>query len=165
VTDYTVVVRVRSTVNPATLLGPTPSNYSALLRPNVTTPVSAVTDGTSNTIALVESAGNPNRYAMGRPTGDRVASAGIWADHRTPFVFDGCNPADPLHSGADSATAATRTMPLNCINDQEIYAFHAGGANFVFGDGSVRFVRQTVTIGVMAALITRANGEVLPGDL
>jgi prepilin-type processing-associated H-X9-DG protein len=53
---------------------------------------------------------------------------------------------------------------LNCTNDGEPYGFHTGGANVLRCDGSVQFIRETVSIGVMAALLTRANGEVLPGD-
>ena len=51
---------------------------------------------------------------------------------------------------------------MNCTNNGEMYSFHTSGANVVYGDGSVRFLRQNVAIGVMAALITRAGGEVLP---
>ena len=128
---------------------------------SVLIPIAQVPDGTSNTILFVEMAGNPDEYAMGTRTGNQVAAAGIWADHRTPFVFDGCDPANPTASQT-SGSAATRTMSMNCTNNQEIYSFHSGGANFVFGDGSVRFLKQSIQVGVMAALITRAGGEVLP---
>jgi prepilin-type N-terminal cleavage/methylation domain-containing protein/prepilin-type processing-associated H-X9-DG protein len=163
VTDYTVIIRVRSTVNATTLLGTTPSNFSAMLQPNVTMPIVNVTDGTSNTVMFVESAGNPAEYAMGKATGvAKIGAAGLWADHRNGIVLDGCNPADPVNSGITSANSAVRTMAMNCWNDDEVYSFHTGGANFVFGDGSVRFVNQTISIGILAALVTRANGEVIP---
>ena len=45
-----------------------------------------------------------------------------------------------------------------------MYSFHTGGANALLADGSVRFVRQTVPIRVLAALVTRAGGEVLGHD-
>jgi prepilin-type processing-associated H-X9-DG protein len=37
----------------------------------------------------------------------------------------------------------------------EVYAFHAGGVNVVFGDGSVRFLDEDIAIGTLTALITR----------
>jgi len=53
---------------------------------------------------------------------------------------------------------------VNCVNDKEIYSFHAGGANVCMGDGSVRFLRATTTLDVVLMLLTRDRGEVLPGD-
>jgi prepilin-type processing-associated H-X9-DG protein len=38
---------------------------------------------------------------------------------------------------------------------------HAGGANFLFADGSVRFLRYEAD-AVLAALATRSGGEVFP---
>jgi hypothetical protein len=34
--------------------------------------------------------------------------------------------------------------------------------NAVFADGSVRFIRDSISIRTYAALITRAGGEVIP---
>ena len=41
---------------------------------------------------------------------------------------------------------------------------HPGGANFVFGDGSVRFVKQTINLVTYRAIGTRGNGEVFSAD-
>ncbi len=41
----------------------------------------------------------------------------------------------------------------------EIYAFHPGGANAVFADGSVRMLSVGIEIEVIAALITRAGQD------
>lgn len=41
----------------------------------------------------------------------------------------------------------------------------SGGVNVCFGDGSVRFVRDSVQIGTWRAMATRAGGETLGNDL
>lgn len=38
---------------------------------------------------------------------------------------------------------------------------HSGGANFCLCDGSVRFIRQTITQQTLCALSTRLGGEVI----
>ena len=179
VTDYYVINRIRAEV--ANTLVPNPgSGWSAALQPNITTAMTSISDGTSNTLMFVESAGNPQLYNMGR-RGSLVATAtaytttqgaGIWADHRTPITYDGCNPNTggayaPTNSAvppAVGAAVATRTRAINCTNDEEVYSFHSGGANVVRCDGSVSFIRDSITVPMLAALVTRANGEVLPSD-
>ncbi|MGE3821357.1 MAG: DUF1559 domain-containing protein [Isosphaeraceae bacterium] len=41
---------------------------------------------------------------------------------------------------------------------------HPGGVNFLFTDGSVKFLKQTINTGVYRALSTRSNGEVVSAD-
>jgi len=41
---------------------------------------------------------------------------------------------------------------------------HPGGANFLFGDGSVRFLKNTIAPGVLKALSTPAGGESISPD-
>jgi prepilin-type processing-associated H-X9-DG protein len=50
---------------------------------------------------------------------------------------------------------------MNCSNNSEVYSFHPGGANFIFADGSVRFIQETISLTTLAQLITRAGGEVV----
>ena len=40
-------------------------------------------------------------------------------------------------------------------------SYHSGGVNLVFGDGSVRFIKDSVALPVWRALGTRNGGEVL----
>ena len=41
---------------------------------------------------------------------------------------------------------------------------HSGGANTLFGDGSVKFIKSTIGLQTWWALGTRANGEAISGD-
>ena len=113
-----------------------------------------VSDGTSNTLLITEDAGRPNVFRASGTTNGRFSGGG-WADRDNEFITHGF-------------TADGKTNPgpcaVNCTNDNEIYAFHTGGANIVFGDGSVHFLSSSVDIRIVAALITRAGGEVVPGD-
>ena len=43
-------------------------------------------------------------------------------------------------------------------------SFHPGGVNALFADGSVRFVKDTISPTVWHALGTRAGGEVVSAD-
>ena len=58
-------------------------------------------------------------------------------------------------------TAFFGPCAVNCTNDREVYSFHTGGANVVFADGHVHFLRESINIRVLARLITRAGGEVV----
>jgi prepilin-type processing-associated H-X9-DG protein len=48
----------------------------------------------------------------------------------------------------------------NCGPNDEIFSFHTGGAQAVFADGHVAFLRDSLSAPVVAALVSRANGEV-----
>ena len=41
---------------------------------------------------------------------------------------------------------------------------HPGGVNVLFGDGSVKFVKDSVALWTWRALGTRAGGEVISSD-
>jgi prepilin-type N-terminal cleavage/methylation domain-containing protein/prepilin-type processing-associated H-X9-DG protein len=135
------------------------------MRQNGTTKVTEITDGTSNTTIFSEIGGRTQLYLKGRksfawPAGD---TGPIWADADNRITVTGTDPnaPDPTTS-ANSAATATGTCVMNCDNSQgDIYSFHTGGANVGFADGSVRFVRETVTIQVLAALTTAYGNEVV----
>jgi prepilin-type processing-associated H-X9-DG protein len=113
-----------------------------------------VTDGLSNTFMYTECAGKPDIWSNGQMTGGSNFKTG-WASHATGFdpklfVPGGC--------------AGVGQCAINCCNDQAVYAFHPGGANVGFCDGSTRHLREKISPKVFAALMTRANGEVVSDD-
>ena len=50
---------------------------------------------------------------------------------------------------------------VNCSNNYSFYSFHPGGVNVCMADGSVRFLSNTTSATTVAALITKAGGEVI----
>jgi prepilin-type N-terminal cleavage/methylation domain-containing protein/prepilin-type processing-associated H-X9-DG protein len=138
--------------------------------------VTGITDGTSNTIMIVEDAGRPTWYGSkgvvtmpsytGAP-GTAPQGGGAWAD---PLNYNATNGGDPGGSGIAAGGGfmgippAPWTCANGCTNDSEIFAFHTGGSNMLFGDGSVRFVRNGLTMNQMQALLSRAGGEIIGFD-
>ena len=72
----------------------------------------------------------------------------------------------PINLDGRSPDGANQWGPcaINCANGHEVYRFHTSGANMVFADARVQFVRETIPIMTMAALVTRAGGEIISGD-
>jgi prepilin-type N-terminal cleavage/methylation domain-containing protein/prepilin-type processing-associated H-X9-DG protein len=143
-----------------------------------------IADGTSNTIMLAEDAGRPGWYGsngivapngftpvlgtyLGGPNGPAPQGGGAWAD---PLNYFATNGSDPTGSGIaaggsfDGIPAAPWSCANGCSNDSEMFAFHPGGSNVCFGDGSVRFLRNGLTMAQMQALLSRAGGEVINFD-
>jgi prepilin-type processing-associated H-X9-DG protein/prepilin-type N-terminal cleavage/methylation domain-containing protein len=95
--------------------------------------ISSITDGTSNTIVIAEA------VAVGE------ANYGFWS----------CG-ANCL--GHDEGSINNRRGSLD-----EIASLHPGGANVAFADGSVRFLSETLSLDIVAALCNRNNQEVVSG--
>ena len=53
---------------------------------------------------------------------------------------------------------------VNCTSNNEIYSFHPGGSNALFVDGSVHFIKDVASVQLVAALVTRAGGEIISAD-
>jgi prepilin-type processing-associated H-X9-DG protein len=47
---------------------------------------------------------------------------------------------------------------------QNVNSMHPGGANVLFADGSVRFLKNSISIPTYWALGTKSNGEVISSD-
>jgi prepilin-type N-terminal cleavage/methylation domain-containing protein/prepilin-type processing-associated H-X9-DG protein len=133
-----------------------------------------ITDGTSQTIAVVERAwSNAN---------------GLWAGAVTNGVIrrgstNRCPPTgEPSYPAATLVQAHCHLINTNSDPDgglDDCSSLHPGGANFLFADGSVHFLKSIpADVGtlpdnspkyspaglVFQALATRAGGEVISGD-
>jgi prepilin-type N-terminal cleavage/methylation domain-containing protein/prepilin-type processing-associated H-X9-DG protein len=143
--DYAGCTEINATAK--NTLGPriTPRIYYRSILQNVPVDIREVTDGMSNTWMLFEDAGRPDKWkADGKHPG--LVTGGPWADHEQYFhVHDVC--------GAEQM--------MNCHNDNEIFSFHQGGCNFLYGDGYVRFVQESIAAEAFVSLFTRDDGDVV----
>ncbi|MGH7199022.1 MAG: DUF1559 domain-containing protein, partial [Planctomycetaceae bacterium] len=110
-------------------------------------------DGTSNTLLVGESAWNFEDYLFrSGPCAGQVRWGFTYWSSPYPLAtaFSTKGPFNPQRMDGDSRRLA------NFRSD------HVGGVvNFALGDGSVRFVSETIDHGILDALATRAGGEVV----
>jgi prepilin-type N-terminal cleavage/methylation domain-containing protein/prepilin-type processing-associated H-X9-DG protein len=67
-------------------------------------------------------------------------------------------PVTPNAEPLTSRNRGTHYVP-GTVGTSEVYSFHTGGANFVFGDSSVKFISEQTDIREFAKLVTRDGGE------
>jgi prepilin-type processing-associated H-X9-DG protein len=127
-----------------------------------------VTDGLSNTILMLESAGHPVNYVLKQPNpsppayfgwyGEWPDTAGIFV---VPYTGDGTKASfvHPSCGGSSAVTDGSATCLMNCNNNQAPYSFHPGGVNVVLCDGSVRFLPETIEAATFWALCGRNDGN------
>src|SRR6185369_11276213 len=106
------------------------ANYDGVLTNNHLTRLCEITDGTAQTILLVEYAGRPSLWRAGRLIQGTYVTGSAWV-------------GGPLTFGQGSSSdGSTQPGPcaINCTNNREVYCFHPGGASTAFVDGSVHFL-------------------------
>ena len=122
--------------------------------------IATITDGSSNTmLAGEQDYGLKNDFFSSTSTraGQLRGGQGVWA-HGYPrgLNFSTWGKFN-RHEVNDDVTS----------EENGIYSFrsqHPGGALFVFADGSVRFLKESVAKTVYRGLSTRAGGEVISSD-
>jgi prepilin-type N-terminal cleavage/methylation domain-containing protein/prepilin-type processing-associated H-X9-DG protein len=126
---------------------------------NSTTRIADIMDGTSNTLA------------MGEQTLESFAdSTSSWAYRGwNQFGIDpvGCNvttsPPQGLNIWIYIGMAGPIVNPFGQrAADYGAASMHRGGVNFVFADGSVKFISESIDVTSLALLCTIADGQVVP---
>src|SRR5262249_25371809 len=122
-----------------------------------------ITDGTSNTFLFGERYHRDPEYdrlhADLWPVSSPVALWGRWGLTAGPGIMSNVtlHSAAPINyrvpPGGDFSTLENRAAAFG--------SGHAGGANFAFADGSVRFLSDSTPLLTLQALSTRGCGEVV----
>jgi len=123
--------------------------------------IASITDGTSNTImsgeVLPSNAADSNFWFFN----------GAYAGTTVPLGFNSNTIQAGVAPGCNSSTWQSPTAPVGCrfgASAKGFISLHPGGANFAFGDGSVRFLKNSISMITYCALGSRAGGEVISSD-
>jgi prepilin-type N-terminal cleavage/methylation domain-containing protein len=142
------------------------------------TRLAEVTDGLSQTIVITEDAGRDARFVseyselyvtpvlnVARPVPPGQRRFWRWAEPDNAIVSSTVinNKAFPSHENSQYPTTNT-TQGNSAGADDEIFGFHPGGVTALLGDGSVRFLKESLNIVVQRSLITPSGGEVISTD-
>ncbi len=151
--DYSAVFDVDPSLISTGLLAPWNGDPLSAMPADKGGRLTDILDGTSQTLLVVEIAGRPDVYTFGRKTNSTTRPP-AWASYNGiyPINFDGWQ---------SDGSGPWGPCAVNCSNAHEIYSFHTGGANIVFADGSLRFVKSTADIKTLAAMVTRSGQELV----
>jgi prepilin-type processing-associated H-X9-DG protein len=149
--------------------------------PNGGQAITSITDGTSNTLFYTEIAGRGvNVYVRGRSVAAAPSNIAQYGAISPTPVLPTNGAGDPsqfvrgtwadqngvsfLRGYANVATGQVNVdqgcQVINVANHGAPYSMHSGGVNVLRCDGSVSFLRDSVTGNVVIAMVTRAGGEV-----
>ncbi|QDU23810.1 DUF1559 domain-containing protein [Urbifossiella limnaea] len=153
--------------------------------------INAIQDGSSNTILLIEDAGRafptilpygagstrfsamntPSRPVNNPTTNNRRVFA--WAD--PDAATNGVSGPSLQTGGAGQARINNNANPIgggtvcpwqtnNCGPNDEPFSFHTGGCMAAMGDGSVRFLRDTIPAVTLKFIVGAEDGQTISLD-
>ncbi len=131
---------------------------------NSRTSPAMITDGSSQTIAVGERSHNLSYVTW------TARSLGGWLG-KTSIVEGGTDQFDPSPEecwtqvlGPVGLADGPRTPNNLRAHVEDYWSFHPGGVNFLFADGSVHLLKDSISPAVFRGLATRRGAEVLSAD-
>src|SRR5208283_2520719 len=144
-------------------LGPQ-GQHAGIFYRNSATKVAAITDGLSNTIIVGERSHNLSYVTW------VARSINGWLG-KTSLVEGGTDQFNPSPEecwtqimGPAGLENPPRTINNPVAHVEDYWSMHPSGANMLFGDGSVHFLKNTINPTTWQSLATRANGEIISAD-
>jgi len=148
----------------------TPFQGTGVLYPNSRVTIADVSDGTSATLMIGERSRNVADAAWPGTFGSLAEPAPLCTKAGWPirscvgmmFLLMGrTGPSSDVVSGS---IPGGNTPNYPGAGADGFWSQHPGGCNFLFCDGSVRFVKSTISSDTFASLATRSGGEVVGSD-
>ena len=138
--------------------------HNGMFYRNSRTAIAEVTDGTSNTIAVGERSHNLSYVTW------TARSINGWLGV-TRGIEGGTDQFNPSPEecwvqvlGPAGLEDGARTINQPVAHVEDYWSRHPGGANFLFADGSVHFLKSSISAVSWRALATRNGGEVISAD-
>ncbi|MFO0956910.1 MAG: DUF1559 domain-containing protein [Isosphaeraceae bacterium] len=155
------------------------------------TAIAEIVDGTSNTITIGEDAGRDARFVSPYTELDMLGKPGDtgYASYNPPRNVPAGNRrywrwAEPDGAYGVSGTPNNKFRPMrtetpypsstvvngfdvkgnNAGANDELFSFHPGGVNVLLADGSVRFLKDSISPVTLRALVTANGQEVISSD-
>jgi prepilin-type N-terminal cleavage/methylation domain-containing protein/prepilin-type processing-associated H-X9-DG protein len=123
-----------------------------------------ITDGTAQTYMVGEQDYALKHYDFSPPdprAGQPKGGGGVWSDG---YPASGTFSAFGPFNGHEYFGPGSRPDYREASGVASFRSQHPGGANFLYADGSVRFMKEGISRPTYRALSTRAGGEVLGAD-
>jgi prepilin-type N-terminal cleavage/methylation domain-containing protein/prepilin-type processing-associated H-X9-DG protein len=131
-----------------------PQDLSGVFSRNSSTRFAAMTDGLSGTL-----------FASERTNALFTSVVGSDNHFDLETVWPGAIKEIPSDDhGHTTLFQAAYTIGSPFWDDRNVMSFHPGGSNYLFGDGSVKFIKISISIPIYQALGSRAGGEVVSSD-
>lgn len=139
-------------------------NSAGIFYRNSRTSIASITDGTSQTIAVGERSHNLSYVTW------TARSINGWLG-KTSGVEGGTDKFDPSPEecwtqilGPAGLEDGNRTINQAGAHVEDYWSRHPGGANMLFADGSVHFLKDSINPVAWRALATRGFNEVISSD-